>query len=171
MRYNSIVYNDLSNGEGCRISFFCQGCSIHCEGCFNTSLQPFNGGNEFNDEILDNTLNVFDIYKNGYDGITLIGGEEFDNLDFGIMVASEFKRRFPDKTIWIYSGYTYEEIIEDKNKIELLKLCDILVDGRFMKELKDPTLKFKGSSNQRIIDVQKTLNKGSVVLWGNAENL
>jgi anaerobic ribonucleoside-triphosphate reductase activating protein len=157
MRYNTIIYNDICNGYGTRISYFCQGCSIHCEGCHNTSLQDFNGGREFTKEILDESLAVFDLFKNYYDGITLIGGECMDNLDFGIFVASEFKRRFPNKTIWIYSGYTFEEIIEDKNKIKLLKFCDVLIDGRFIKKLKDTTLRFRGSSNQDLVDIQQSL--------------
>lgn len=145
------------------MTYFCQGCSLHCPNCFNESLQDFNGGREFTREILEESMYMFNLFQNGYDGITLIGGECMDNLDFGIMVATEFKRRFPNKTIWIYSGYTYEEITSDKDKFELLKLCDVLVDGRFINKLKNLNLFFKGSENQRIVDIKKSLRKGKVV--------
>lgn len=163
MRYNNIIYNDTSNGKGMRISFFCQGCSLHCKNCFNTELQDFKKGKPFTKEILEEALSVFNMYQKGYDGITLIGGECMDNLEFGITVASEFKRMFPDKNIWIYSGYTYTEIIQDPNKLKLLKLCDVLVDGRFMDELKDVKIPFRGSRNQRIIDIQKSLKSKEVI--------
>ena len=104
------------------------------------------------------------MFKNNYDGITLIGGECMDNIEFAYYVASEFKKRFPNKTIWIYSGYTYEEIISNENRLRLLKLCDVLVDGRFVEELKNPLLKFRGSSNQRLIDIKESLKKSEIIL-------
>lgn len=145
------------------MSFFCQGCTIHCDKCFNKTLQSFEGGSEFTLDVLNNALDVFDMFKKGYDGITLIGGECMDNLDFGVLVATFFKNRFPDMDIWIYSGYTYEEILKDKDKLGLLELCDVLVDGRFVDKLKDHKLVFRGSSNQRIIDIQKSLLNREVV--------
>ena len=167
MRYSTIIYNDTCNGYGMRMSYFCQGCSIHCKNCFNKELQNFNGGKEFTEEILEDSFEVFDMFKNNYDGITLIGGECMDNIEFAHYIASEFKNRFPNKTIWIYSGYTYEEIISDENRLKLLKLCDVLVDGRFVEELKNPLLKFRGSSNQRLIDIKESLGKGEIISWGN----
>ena len=167
MKYNSIIYNDTANGEGMRMSYFCQGCSIHCQNCFNIELQDFKGGKEFTNRILEESLSVFELFKNNYNGITLIGGEIMDNVDFGLFVAREFKKRFSNKTIWIYSGYTFEEIIKSNALMLLLKLSDVLVDGKFIEELKDHTLIFRGSSNQRIIDVQKSLSEHKVVIYNN----
>ena len=164
MKYHKILYNDLSNGEGMRISYFCQGCSIGCKECFNFKLRDFKGGELFTNKILEESLYVFKTFETAYDGITLIGGECMDNIEFGIKIAFEFKKRFKHKDIWIYSGYTYEEILSDKNKLELLKLCDILVDGQFIVGKKDLNLKYRGSSNQRVIDVQESLKQRQVVL-------
>lgn len=105
------------------------------------------------------------MYENQYAGLSLLGGECFENIDVAHMVAKTFKEKFPHKTIWIYSGYAYEKIIKDSNKLELLKLCDVLVDGQFIEELKDVNLKFRGSSNQRIINIQESLKQNEVVLY------
>lgn len=170
MKYSNIIYNDTANGQGMRISFFVQGCPHHCEGCFNEESWNFNGGFKFTKEVLDEILYVFQSFKNGYDGITLLGGEPFANLNLINLIINEFKTKFPGKTIWIYSGWTYEELLKDKQKLETLSKCDVLVDGRFEQNKRDVTLKFRGSSNQRIIDVQESLKENKVILWEEGEN-
>lgn len=165
MRYSNIVYNDTANGQGMRISFFVQGCPHHCKGCFNQESWDFDRGIEFTKEVLDEILYVFQSFKDGYDGITLLGGEPFANLDLINLIIDNFRSKFTDKTIWVYSGWTYEELLKDKRKLETLSKCDILVDGRFEIDKRDITLKFRGSSNQRIIDIQESLKEGKVILW------
>lgn len=163
LKYSNIVYNDTANGQGMRISFFVQGCPHHCKGCFNQESWDFNGGIEFTKEVLDEILYVFQSFKNGYDGITFLGGEPLANLDLVNLIIDEFKSKFPNKTIWIYSGWTYEEIIKDKNKLETLSKCDVLVDGKFEQDKRDITLKFRGSSNQRVINVRESLKQNKVI--------
>lgn len=165
MKYSNIVYNDTANGQGMRISFFVQGCPHHCKDCFNQESWDFNGGIEFTQEVLDEILYVFNSFKNGYDGITLLGGEPFANLELINLIIDNFRSKFPDKTIWVYSGWTYEELLKDKRKLETLSKCDILVDGRFEIDKRDITLKFRGSSNQRLIDVKKSLLQKEVILY------
>jgi anaerobic ribonucleoside-triphosphate reductase activating protein len=167
MRYNNIVYNDTANGEGVRISLFTQGCKHFCKGCFNKDTAwDFNGGKEFTKDKLDEIMMVFKLYQNGYDGLSLLGGDPFQNLEISNLLVDAFRQEFKNtKTIWIYSGDTYDEIIHDNNKLNLLKKCDVLVDGKFKEELKDLTLKFKGSSNQRILNVQESLKQNKVILY------
>lgn len=167
MRYNSVIYNDIVNGEGQRISLFVQGCSHHCKDCFNKELGwDFNGGQEFTKDKLNEIMLVFKLYKEGYSGLSLLGGEPFQNLEISNLMVGTFRQEFKNtKTIWIWSGYTFEQLIKDEYKLDLLKKCDVLVDGKFNKELYDSQLKFRGSSNQRIINVQKSLNKNKVILY------
>jgi len=167
MRYNNIIYNDIVNGEGMRISFFSQGCKHFCKGCFNKETAwNFNGGKEFTQEILNEIMMVFNLYKDGYDGLSLLGGEPFQNLEVSNLLVNTFRKEFANtKTIWIWSGYTFEQLIQDNDKLELLKKCDVLVDGKFVEELKDATLKFRGSLNQRIINVPESLKQNKVVLY------
>lgn len=165
LKYNNIIYNDNANGDGgMRVSFFCQGCHFHCKGCFNPHTHDFNGGKEFNNETLDEMIFVINMYRDYYKGLNLLGGECFDNLDIVLLVVKTFKVKFPEKNIWIWSGYTFNEIIKDKNKLELLSLCDVLIDGQFVEELKRLNLKYKGSSNQRVINVQESLKQNKVIL-------
>ena len=165
MKYNNVVYNDVANGEGMRISFFTQGCSHRCKGCFNKELGwDFNGGCEFTKDKLDEIMFVFRSFENGYDGLSILGGEPFDNYIVSTILIDTFRNEFGNtKTIWIYSGYTYEQILQDKNKMRILSKCDVLVDGKFIKELYNPNLKFRGSMNQRIIDVVKSLKQNKVI--------
>jgi anaerobic ribonucleoside-triphosphate reductase activating protein len=165
MRYSQIIYNDTANGEGLRISFFTQGCGHHCKNCFNQDTAwDFNGGKELTEEVLNEMFLVFKLYKNGYDGLSILGGDPFQNLEVSNLVVNRFRKMFGNtKTIWIYSGYEYSEIIKDKNKLELLKKCDVLVDGRFEEDKKDLTLKFRGSSNQHICDIRESLKQNKVI--------
>lgn len=165
MRYSNVVYNDVVNGEGMRISFFTQGCFHNCKGCFNKDTAwDFNGGSEFTNETLNEIMFVFKTFKDGYDGLSLLGGEPFQNLEVSNLLVDEFRNTFENtKTIWVWSGFTYSEILKDETKLKLLKKCDVLVDGKFEEELKDLTLKFRGSSNQRILNIQESLRTNKII--------
>lgn len=155
MNYAGIITDDIANGTGIRTSLFVSGCRNNCPGCFNKEQQNFSYGELFTEKIEDEIINSISDY---HAGITLLGGDplEPENAEGLMSLVKKFRERFSDtKTIWIYTGYTYEDILaldQDKRK-ELLLMCDTLVDGRYIDELHDITLKFKGSSNQRIINI------------------
>ena len=161
MRYNKIRKMDISNGPGVRVSIFMQGCSFNCKNCFNKETHDFNGGKDFNDETVERVLELCDNDK--IEGLSILGGEPLDNLDVVNLLIDEFKKNFKDKNIWLWSGYTYEEILTDKNKLNIISKCDILVDGKFINKLKNNSLKFRGSTNQRIINVQESLKQNKVI--------
>lgn len=151
---------DFVNGKGVRTSLFVTGCSHHCKGCWNKSIWEYETGFKFTKEIAEEIIN----YIKGNDsiqGLSLLGGEPFDNLEL-IDFVTRFKEECPNKDVWVWSGYTYEQLIKDKNKTNLLSLCDILVDGRFILELKDLKLEFRGSKNQRIINVKESMNGSQI---------
>jgi len=162
MRYNKIRKMDIADGPGVRVSVFFQGCAFHCKNCFNPETWDFNGGKEFTDETIEEILDLCD--KDFIAGLSLLGGEPMHptNIEGSTKLAKKFKERFPDKTLWSWSGFLFDEYIKDK---EIAKYLDVLVDGQFVDELRNPNLKWKGSANQRVIDVQKSLKKGEVVLW------
>ena len=165
MRYAQIRDMDVSNGKGIGCSVFLQGCSMspHCKNCFNKSTWDFNGGNEWTDK---ETEQLFAILRKPYiTRCTLVGGEPLDQAKELLPLLSKIRHEFSNLKIWIYSGRTLEENISIKDKVDCLKLCDVLVDGRFIDELKDLTLAFRGSSNQRIIDLKKTFESNKVVLY------
>lgn len=155
MRYNKIRKLDISNGDGCGVTIFTQGCNIRCKGCFNTELWDKSGGKEWTNE----TFNLVNsLLENPYiDHLTWLGGEPTMWASTITDLNRKFKSNHPNIKIWLYSGYTYEELQTKPNTKELLNTVDILVDGRFVEELKDIELKFRGSKNQRIIDVQQKL--------------
>ena len=161
MRYNKIRKMDIANGPGVRVSVFLQGCEFHCPECFNKETWDFNGGEEFTDETIDNILNLCS--KSHIQGLSILGGEPMHpkNIEGTEKLAKAFKEKFPEKDIWIWSGFKYEDYL---SKQDALKYIDVIVDGQFVNELHNPKLSFKGSSNQRTIDVQKSLEKGKVVL-------
>lgn len=168
MNYSDIKYYDTQNGKKIRHSLFVSGCSHHCKGCFNADTWDFNYGDPFTEDKQFEFLNQFKLDDNDnreIDGVSILGGEPLDSTKGVFNLLTEFKDLFPTKTVWLWSGYTFEEILSDTSKLELLKLCDILVDGRFVEAKKDLNLKFRGSSNQRIIDVQKSLNQNKVILY------
>lgn len=166
MRYSNIIYNDTVNGKGMRISFFSQGCKHHCKDCFNKETWDFNGGKELTKEVIEEMFFVLKTYNNYYNGISLLGGDPLDNLKVSNFIIDRFREEFKDtKTIWIWSGYTFEEILKDNDKLKTLKKCNILVDGEFKQELKDINLKFRGSSNQRIIDIQESLKQNKLIKY------
>lgn len=160
MRYNKIRKMDISNGPGIRVSIFMQGCSFHCKDCFNSETWDFKAGKEFNDEVINKVLDLASLPH--IVGLSILGGEPMhpNNREGTIKLAKAFKKRYPDKDIWVWSGYLFDELKD----IEGLSYIDTLVDGRFVLEQANPTLKFRGSSNQRVIDVKKSLKAGNVVL-------
>ena len=166
MRYGQIRKYDIANGTGIRASIFVTGCTHKCYNCFNEEYQDPNFGKEWTDK---ETQEVVDYVSDpNVSGLTLLGGEPFQNVEGLKAVCDAVRAAAPDKTIWAYSGYTLENILSDPVRKSLLEKVDILVDGQFVDALKDPALKFRGSSNQRIIDVKETLKQGTLVL---AENV
>lgn len=153
MRYNKIRKMDISNGPGVRVSIFFQGCTFNCKNCFNPETHDFNGGVEFTDETIAKVLDLCD--RDYIVGLSVLGGEPMHpvNIEGTTRLAKAFKEKYPNKTIWAWTGFTYEEYLKDK---EVTEYIDVLVDGQYKDELHDPTLKWKGSSNQRVIDMKKT---------------
>ena len=160
MRYNVVRKMDISNGPGVRVSVFMQGCEFHCKNCFNPETWDFEGGKEFNSETINDVLNLCD--PKYIKGLSILGGEPLHpkNIDATTKLAKAFKDKYPNKNIWVWSGFKFDEYLKDK---EVLNYIDVLVDGRYSDELHDPTLKWKGSSNQRVIDVQKSLKNSQVI--------
>ena len=170
MNFGNIKFNDIANGEGIRVSLFVSGCTHHCKNCFNPETWDFNYGKPFTKEIEDNIISA--LAPDHINGLTLLGGEPMEPanqkalLDF----VKRVKSIYPNKTIWCYSGYLFDTELLSESRAhcpwtkELLSYIDILVDGEFKEDLKDITLRFKGSSNQRVIDVQKSLKENKVVL-------
>ena len=161
MRYNKIRKMDISNGPGVRVSIFVQGCSFNCKNCFNPETHDFNKGKEFTYDTINKLLELSD--KEYINGLSILGGEplhEFNILGT-IKLAKAFKEKFPDKTIWVWTGFLFENVI---NK-DIFKYIDVLVDGQFEEEHKDIRLKYCGSTNQRVIDIQQSLKKNKVILY------
>lgn len=163
MNYAQIITHDIANGPGIRLSLFVSGCSRKCKGCFNKEAWDWGFGFRFT-EGTENML-IKELSKTTYQGITILGGEPFEpyNRKPVHIFLSEVKEALPDKDIWIYTGFTYEELIRDPMALNILNLADVLVDGPFIEELKDLSLRFRGSSNQRIIDLKKS-DENNVVL-------
>lgn len=165
MNYEKIDKCSVSNGAGVRTVLWVSGCDIHCYNCHNPQTWDFNSGIPFTEETMQEILE--DLSKPYIKGLTLSGGHPLDpqNAPKVLEIVKRVKMVFPNKDIWIYSGYVWEDIIKDGILKEILKRTDVLVDGAYIDELRDISLAFRGSSNQRIIDVKKTLEKGKVVLW------
>ncbi len=173
MNYATIKWCDIANGEGVRISLFVSGCTHHCKNCFNKVTWDFAYGQPFDKAIQKKILTELDV---GYiAGLSLLGGEPLEpqNQEGLIEFIKEIKKRYPQKSIWCYTGFVYDEVTgllaeREKNTPitkELISYFDVLVDGAYIEELKDIRLKFRGSSNQRVIDVQKTLQNGTLTLY------
>lgn len=176
MRYGQIRPLDIANGPGIRVSLFVTGCTHNCKGCFNQEYQNFECGDIYTEAQTEEIISY--LSKTNIKGLSLLGGEPFQNVD-GLLEPIKKIRAFIDdynikhknentytsqKDIWVYSGYSYEELIKDPLKRKLLSYCDILVDGKFVEELLNLKLKFRGSSNQRIIDIKKSFELNEVVL-------
>ena len=173
MNYCAIKKNDIANGEGIRTTLFVSGCRNRCEGCFQKQTWDFNYGEPFDKAAAEKIFKTFEnpVVK----GLTLLGGEPMEpENQIGLLpFLSEFKKRFPDKTVWLYTGNLYEELNgecgEHPKRLDiterLLSFVDVLVEGRFIEAKKRLGLKFRGSENQRIIDMNKTRKEGKIVLW------
>lgn len=174
MKYAQLRTMDIANGPGIRVSLFVSGCTHHCKGCFNEEYQDFNYGQEMSMEVTETILSL--LRQRQYKGLTLIGGEPFQNVELVDYIrpirafVDEYNaglkdKEFDKKDIWIYSGYTFEEILEDPEKLALLELTDVLIDGLFEESLLNLKLKFRGSSNQRILDVKQSLEQGAPIFY------
>ena len=164
MRYGQIRQYDIANGPGIRATVFVTGCSRHCVNCFNEEYQDFNAGSEWTAAETERLISYLQDDTNS--GLTLLGGEPMENADDLLELVQAVRRAVPEKSIWVYSGFLYEEILAQPARKALLEACDVLVDGPFVDALKDPGLYFRGSSNQRIIDVAKSREAGkAVLLW------
>ena len=165
MRYNKIRKMDISNGEGVRVSLFVQGCEFHCKNCFNAETWDFQGGKDFTTDTLSTLLNLCD--KEYIKGLSILGGEPMHptNREMVVDIMRAFKFRFPNKDIWMWTGYTLENLLQqkDENIKSMLIYLDYLIDGQFEEDKKDITLKWRGSSNQRVIDIQKSLKENKII--------
>ena len=160
MNYHNILHDNMLNGEGLRVVLFVSGCERHCKGCQNPETWDKNSGIPFGpEEIAEIFMNLSEPYISG---LTLVGGEPLlpCNVEILTELCKEVKDTFPDKTIWCYTGFKYEEVKE----LDIMKYIDVLLDGEFIQELADEKIKWVGSSNQRVIDVKKTKEKGEIVL-------
>lgn len=171
MYYGEIKKCDIANGEGVRVSLFVSGCTHHCPGCFNQDTWDFSYGKEYTDETEQEIIEA--LSPDYINGLSLLGGEPFEpqNQQVLVQLLRKVREQYPQKTIWCYSGYLFDRELLSESRArceytdEMLSMIDILVDGRFVEKLKDIRLVFRGSSNQRIIDVKKSLNNGEVILW------
>ena len=161
MNYNKIRKMDISNGPGVRVSIFMQGCEFHCKNCFNPETWDFKKGKEFTDKTIERVLKLAD--KEYIQGLSILGGEPMHpkNIDNTLKLVKVFKEKYPEKDIWVWSGFLFDNL-KDK---EVLKYINVLVDGQYKDELFNPTLKWRGSVNQRVIDVKKTLKNNQIVLF------
>ena len=161
MRYNKIRKMDIANGPGIRVSIFMQGCAFHCKNCFNPETHDFEGGKEFTDETIDRVLELCN--NETVEGLSILGGEPLHprNIEGTAKLAKAFKEENPNKNLWIWSGFLFDRDLKNE---EVLQYIDVLVDGQYVEELHNPTLKWRGSSNQRVIDVQKSLKEKKVIL-------
>lgn len=189
IRYASIRSMDISNGEGIGVALFVQGCQFHCHNCFNPETWDFNGGKEWIQEVEDKFIELAS--RPYIQRISILGGEPLadENLDDVLRLINKMRIQLPKKTIWLYSGYTWLEcqpktrrewfvkenfpddkklleqsIIQDK-RAEIIENVDVVVDGRYIHSQRDITMKWVGSRNQRVINVQQSLQKGEIVLW------
>ena len=152
------------DGEGVRNSLYVSGCMFHCKGCYNAATWSFKAGIPYTKELEEQIM--LDLAQPYVQGLTLLGGEPFLNTGILIPLVKRIRKELPEKDIWSWTGYTWEELmLETPDKLELLQLVDILVDGRFDIAKKNLMLQFRGSSNQRIIDVKKSLDQGAVIIW------
>ena len=158
MRYNLIRKMDISNGPGVRVSIFMQGCSFHCKNCFNQETWDFEGGQEFTDDTINKVLELSN--KPEVKGLSILGGEPMHptNIEGTTKLAKAFKEKYPEKSIWAWTGFQYEDI-KDK---DVFNYIDVLVDGQYKDELHDPTLKWRGSSNQRVINIKESKKQNKV---------
>ena len=171
MNYGNIKQFDIANGEGVRVSLFVSGCTHHCKGCFNSETWDFGYGEPFTPNVENQ---IIDMLSPDYiDGLSLLGGEPFEKENQKVLLPfiRRVRKTYPQKSIWCYTGYTFDkDVMENMCKNweetpELLSYIDVIVDGKFEEENKDIKLRFRGSSNQRIIDVKKSLKEKKAILF------
>lgn len=166
MNVSGINFESIADGDGVRVVVYVSGCLHNCKGCHNPTSHSFTAGRPFTEELQDEIISY--IKKTPFiSGLTLSGGDPMYSAREIVPFVEALKREVKDISVWIYSGFCYEEILENSEMTELLSLCDVLVDGEFILEQRDMTLCYKGSTNQRIIDIQKSLAAGSAILWEN----
>lgn len=176
MNYGTIKKYDVADGPGVRVSLFVSGCTHHCKGCFNPETWDFNFGKPFDSDVINEILEA--LQPSYIRGFTILGGEPFEYKNqLGVLpLLKEIRTRYPDKDIWCYTGYDFEkDLLGEMAKqwpetYEMLSLIDILVDGEFVEAKKDLALRFRGSSNQRIIMVPESLEQNKVVLWDDTKD-
>lgn len=156
-RYADLKFNDIANGSGVRVSFWLQGCDLHCKGCHNYSIWEFGEGKQYSKKVVEDTIEQIDL-KNVHRDISILGGEPLHkkNIDVTLDFIINVKRKKPDTKIWLWTGYQFENLLDYKQKMVLMYV-DVLIDGRFEIDKKDLKLKYRGSSNQRVIDVKESL--------------
>ncbi len=171
MNYGEIKNFDIANGEGVRVSLFVSGCTHHCKGCFNPETWDFGFGKPYT---VETEQKIMDMLSFEYaDGLSLLGGEPFEpaNQEQLVKLLRRVRKELPEKNVWCYTGYKLDEELLKESRArceytdEMLGMIDVLVDGEFMEDKKDITLEFRGSSNQRIIDLKKSLESGNIVLY------
>ena len=171
MNYATLKTHDVANGVGIRVSLFVSGCTHHCKGCFNAEAWDFDYGAPYTAEVEERILRALE--PSYVRGLSLLGGEPFEiqNQPDLLALLKKVKQRFPSKSVWCYSGYTLEDDILSgrlgEDALQMLRYIDVLVDGEFIEAKKDLSLRFRGSSNQRIIDIPSTLASGEVVICSN----
>lgn len=162
MNYAKIRKLDVTNGPGIRTTLFVSGCTHNCEGCFNKEQQDFNYGNKFTKETEDEFIQL--TKNKQIKGVNILGGEPMQQImDDTLLNLLKRIKLETDKPIWLWSGYTFEEIVNNPKRLEILREVDVLIDGKFQADKRDIMLKYRGSANQRVIDVQKTLEQGNIV--------
>ena len=161
MRYNKIRKMDIADGPGVRVSIFMQGCAFNCPKCFNQETHDFAGGKEFTQNTINKVLELCD--NPNIEGLSILGGEPMHpkNIEGTKGLAKAFREKYPEKNVWVWSGYTFEKDLKDK---EALKYVDVLVDGQYVDALQNPTLEWRGSSNQRVINVPESLKENKTEL-------
>ena len=162
MRYNLIREMDIANGPGIRVSIFMQGCEFNCKNCFNPETHDFNGGKEFTAETIKKVLEVSS--KEYIAGLSILGGEPMHpkNIEATELIAKEFKKKYPNKNVWVWSGFKYEDYLKKQKALDYI---DVIVDGQFDEKLRNPNLKWKGSSNQRVINVKESKKQDKIILF------
>lgn len=179
MNYAQMRSMDISNGEGIGVSLFVQGCDFHCKNCFNSETWDFSKGQEWNEKTKNQFLKL--VEKPFIQRVSILGGEPLhpENVQNVLKIVDEIRVSYPTKNIWLYTGYTWEQIMypivtDDLNferdyiikaRKKLVSKCDVLIDGRYVDELRDVSLHWRGSSNQRVINVQETLKQNKIILW------
>mgnify|MGYP001775519810 CR=1 FL=1 len=179
MNYAQMRSMDISNGEGIGVSLFVQGCDFHCKNCFNSETWDFSKGQEWNEKTKNQFLKL--VEKPFIQRVSILGGEPLHpkNVQNVLKIVDEIRVSYPTKNIWLYTGYTWEQIMypivtDDLNlerdciikaRKELVSKCDVLIDGRYVDKLRDVSLHWRGSSNQRVINVQETLKQNKIILW------